>query len=171
MFVKCRRAIVDRSFFYRHGGEVSPPRTSPLAKPAENNSARDFAAIVFFRLQCAEVLSHHDIFKVMASWRRCFKRSDRCAQFCSAGVSPAFCAAWGSKELPARRRRYISNFKRAGAPCQKPQAVGESWRACTAAWWTAKSVPAIPESREGPRRRPASAWRMRAARNADASPN
>jgi hypothetical protein len=90
MLVKCLRAIVDRSFFCRHRGEVSPPRTSPMAKPSENNSARDFAAIVFFGFRCARVLSYHDIFKVMASWRPCFKRSDWCAQFCSAGVSPEF---------------------------------------------------------------------------------
>ena len=70
-----------------------------------------------------------------------------------------------------KRQGRAGKFKRAGALCQKPQAVGESWHACTAAWWIAKNVPAIPESREGPRHRPASASQMRAARNADASPN
>jgi hypothetical protein len=69
MLIKPLRAIVDWLFFRRHGGKVSPPRISPLAKPAENNSARDSAAIVFFGFRYAGVLSHHDIFKIIPSWR------------------------------------------------------------------------------------------------------
>jgi hypothetical protein len=66
-FSRRLRAIVDRPFFRRHGGEVSPPRTPPLAKPAENNSARDFAAIVFFGFRRTGELSHHDIFTIEVS--------------------------------------------------------------------------------------------------------
>jgi len=42
------------------------PRSSPLAKLAEDISARAFTAIVLFRRECPGVLSFHDIFKSMA---------------------------------------------------------------------------------------------------------
>ena len=165
MLVKCRRAIVDRSFFCRHGGEVSPPRNSPLAKPAENNSARDFAAIVFFGFRCARVLSYHDIFKVMASWRPCFKRSDGVRSFVAPETRRHFCPLRGIEKNC--RRNAVATNAISGARVRLVEdlnAVGGWWHACTAAWWRAKSVPSNSWIARRSAHRPASAWQMRCRR-------
>jgi hypothetical protein len=60
---KAAARFLDPAFFRRRSGGVSSPRTSPLAKLAENNSARASTAIVLFKTERPEILSVYDISK------------------------------------------------------------------------------------------------------------